>query len=486
MNISTRKSVTLAGMATLFALLFTQQGTGFNIFLFTLAWLVISPVLRPYNLVGYSARLAVFCLLWSSICWAVFDSLIARFVYGIAFVLVTGTVQGSSMRFLGYPFLLGISSWLLLPWSATHLTFGGVRRKALSRWIATTALPLLLMAIFLLIYWTGNPGLARWLGSWRQFGHWMIWSNWLVPYLLMGLTGLFVLLPLAIQHPWAPMIDRQEKQWRSTMHRQVSRSSGQFPIMALKQEYLCGLLSLAGLNGILLIVNVLDVYAVWLGQRLDSPQELSAFVHQGTAWLILSILLAGLVLLWIFRGNLNFFPANRWLTGLAYFWLAQNACLALSVGLRNAHYTHLYGLTYLRIGLFFFLLLVLLGLWSLARKVAFRQTVYGWLSSYTRWVLIAFAMLASFSWDTLLTRYNVQAIRQEHLDVAHLFDLASAKNLPILEANRDLLLAAGPFPEPELDQLLREKRLQLIHRWDRKGSLGFSLQDWWVRADLRD
>jgi hypothetical protein len=55
-------------------------------------------------------------------------------------------------------------------------------------------------------------------------------------------------------------------------------------------------------------------------------------VHEGTYLLILCILMAMGVLLWFFRGNLNFLPDNERLRWLAHLWLAQNAMLALSVG----------------------------------------------------------------------------------------------------------------------------------------------------------
>ena len=50
-----------------------------------------------------------------------------------------------------------------------------------------------------------------------------------------------------------------------------------------------------------------------------------------------------LVLLFFFRGNLNFYKKNKWLRYGAYAWIFQNMVLVVSVLLRAKYYFVYYG-----------------------------------------------------------------------------------------------------------------------------------------------
>src|SRR5690606_28371186 len=92
----------------------------------------------------------------------------------------------------------------------------------------------------------------------------------------------------------------------------------------LQTEYKIGLLVLAVLNLLLLAVNVIDIQWVWIGFEVPLHFNLRQFVHEGTYLLILSILISIGIVLYLFRGSLNFHPKNKWLKILGKAWIIQN------------------------------------------------------------------------------------------------------------------------------------------------------------------
>ena len=147
-----------------------------------------------------------------------------------------------------------------------------------------------------------------------------------------------------------------------------SRSGDNEHQRAIHSEAAIGILLLGSLNALLLLLNALDIHHVWFNFHFEG-QYLKSFVHQGTWLLIVSIVLGALIVLYYFRGDLNFHTGNRTIKVLSYLWLTQNAVLVVSVAIRNYWYIHHYALAYKRIGVAFFLLATLVGLLLIMVKV---------------------------------------------------------------------------------------------------------------------
>jgi hypothetical protein len=219
--------------------------------------------------------------------------------------------------------------------------------------------------------------------------------------------------------------------------------------MALKQEYLSAVYSFGALNALLLLINIFDLFGVWFSFQERTAAELSQYVHEGTWLLIFSIFLAMLVVVLFFRGNLNFFPNNRRLKQLAILWLAQNAFLALSVGVRNGHYIHYYGLAHGRIVVMVFLLLVLIGLYTLYRKIQGPLTTFYLLETNGRAVLFTLLLAAAFNWDGLITRYNLQ---RDDPDVYHVQVLLTNNLVPLLDFAQSSTMKANLIDKEKLER----------------------------------
>lgn len=193
-----------------------------------------------------------------------------------------------------------------------------------------------------------------------------------------------------------------------------------------------GIILLALLNILLLIVNILDVIYLWITKTLPEGMTLAESLHQGTGTLIVSIVLAIIIVLFYFRGYMNFDAENKYLKWLSYSWILQNVFVLISTGYRNLIYISEYSLTYKRLGVYVWLALTIIGLIITFYKLyknrnnLFLFKANGW-SFFL--VLVAFAC---FNWDQVITRFNIKY--SKGLDKNYLVELRSPSNLPELLA----------------------------------------------------
>lgn len=196
-----------------------------------------------------------------------------------------------------------------------------------------------------------------------------------------------------------------------------------------ENENLSGIILFGLLNLLLLSVNILDINFLWITQSVPEDMTYSEFVHQGVGLLIVSILIAIAIILYYFRGGLNFYEKNTVLKLLAYAWIIQNALLIITTAYKNGLYVNEFSLTYKRIGVFVYLLLSLAGLVTTFIKII--QIKSNWfLFRKNGWIFYSLLIAGCFiNWDRLIIGYNVE--HSKELDKDYLLSL-SASTLPDL------------------------------------------------------
>ncbi|WP_210520522.1 DUF4153 domain-containing protein [Hymenobacter terricola] len=206
----------------------------------------------------------------------------------------------------------------------------------------------------------------------------------------------------------------------------------------LRKEFIAAVAVFGLVNGLLLLVNAIDINWLWFGFVPALGFDLTQFVHEGTYVLIFSILLAMGIVLWFFRRNLNFYapglPVLRW---GATVWVLQNAVLATSVGLRNYYYILHCGLAYKRIGVYFFLLLTFFGLATVLLKIWQRRSAYSLIRLNSLAVYAVMLLLAAGNWEVWIAEYNLQP-RFASIDIGFLLNMPD-RVLPTLVARRAVL-----------------------------------------------
>jgi hypothetical protein len=193
-------------------------------------------------------------------------------------------------------------------------------------------------------------------------------------------------------------------------------------ILPISQEFKSGVIMLAMLNGLTLLVNGLDFRFLFWDGKLPSGIGYSEFVHQGIGALMLSIFFAIGLILFYFRSELNFAKGRNILAWLTYSWIAQNIFMLYTCFVKNGMYIHEYGLTYKRIGVLVWLMLVLFGLITTAIKVySLRSNIF--LIRINAWLCYGSLILATpVNWDRYMATYNVTSAH--YVDYAYLFSLS--------------------------------------------------------------
>ena len=387
------------------------------------------------------------------------NSALTKFGHIFSILILIGFLQKTELRFIWYALLLAFISFMEGPAKLFRQIFSGKitsgRSGEVLRWLKLTLIPLLLGFIFFVIYYTANARFAALCDRvWESFDF-TFELDWDIGRIIFFLTGLIFFSALIFTSDYTQWFNKLPVQLLRKRQKNVFRLSNS-PI-ALKNEYRTGLITIGLLNGLLFIVNMIDLRYIWIEYEDTTPQMLSQYVHEGTYLLILAILLAMLVLLYFFRNNLNFYPENDHLKQLAYLWIIQNCLLALSVGMRNYHYIHEYGLAYKRLGVIWFLILTFSGLLSLYQKIEGKKTLF-YLFHVNGWVFYASLILFSLiNWDIAITRYNLKGNTKNKIDTWFLLHEMSDKNLYLILENRDLLHTKGVY-RGDIDLALLQKQ----------------------------
>jgi hypothetical protein len=333
----------------------------------------------------------------------------------------------------------------------------GLKPLGIRKALRFLIIPLMIAGVFFLLYSVSNAvfqdvvndmGIAL-QNFFSKFFDWFSWNRF--GFLLLGLfiTGGLLLKGNSnrfSEKDYAQHNDLWRKKnnlnkWKeSAFYDLLKLFMGRFAngIMALRNENTVGILSLLMLNLLLLFINAIDVVYVWFGFTYTPNLNLKEYVHEGAGMLIFSIVLAMLVLLFFFRGNLNFYKKNQWLRYGAYGWIFQNAILVVSVLLRDYYYIQHMGLAYKRIGVLVFLSMVLMGLITVFLKIHQKKTAYYLLRVNGWFAIVLFVVASCVHWDETIARYNLSKKETIPVDVEFLLTL-SDKALPLLAANPDVL-----------------------------------------------
>lgn len=194
-----------------------------------------------------------------------------------------------------------------------------------------------------------------------------------------------------------------------------------FSIPQLKQENQLGIILIALLNILIVIFLVTDI--TFILTNLDIRASVfSTQVHSGINALIASIVIAIIILLYVFRGNLNFYKENKTVKNLAFAWIVLNAVLVLSIAVKNSQYIYYFGLTYKRIGVLVYLILTLTGLITTLIKIDKTKNIWYLFRLNTKAAFVVLVVAAMINWDYHITNYNFKYAKS--MDINYLIDLS--------------------------------------------------------------
>lgn len=482
MNTHKLKIILLFAGAILFNIIFWQEKLAVNAILFDVFILLSVFNLYPAAFTKPAMKWLILAHLISITTVIIHNTLLAKLTFAATLLLVVVFTQFLH-RSVWYAAASIAGNYLLFVFSfiedIRQVKRGDMKSLGIRKVLRFLIIPLMIAAVFFLIYSFSNTVFKDVVNSMgiallRFFTRFFNWFNWQRFWFLM--LGLFITggLILKMRNNYFSekefakdndLLRRKHnlKKWKEgVMYDVLTLFMGRFAngTMALRNENTVGIISLAMLNFLLLFINLLDIKYVWFGFSYTQNLNLTQYVHEGTGMLIFSIILAMVVLLFFFRGNLNFYKKNKWLRYGAYGWIAQNAILVISVLLRDYYYITHMGLAYKRIGVLVFLLMVLMGLITVFVKIHQRKTAY-YLWRVNGWFGIILLVAAScIHWDETIASYNLAHRKSIPVDVKFLLTL-SDKTLPLLEKNQDVLD--------------KEKNTVIYNRYDRHDRLYYGV-----------
>lgn len=499
-------SVLLGGL--LFTFLFWKERLALNLLIYSIYLLAIT-FINPD--VVKSAKLKIYGLahFLAAILVVVNNSDLSVATYYISLLLFIGFSHNQQIRTIFTAFLASILQMITVPFNAVQnlskISIGNFNLKPVFKLIKYIFIPVIAVIFFACLYSAANDVFAHYaesvlttIGQFFEDILHFFFKDLSIGRIIHFCFGLALTGGLLLAF-FDKSLEKAELKCKEQLVR-IRRKLGQKTIwyhivetfsgnlltrkMALKTEYIIGVISFVALNLLLLLLNVIDITTLWFGYKPSG--NFSGALHQGTNTLIFSIVMAMAVILYFFRGNLNFYRKSKPLRALAFTWMIQNFILIISVFIRDGYYIEFHGLTYKRIGVLVFAILCIIGLATVYLKVAKQKTIFYLFKVNGN---IWFALLLAFStvnWDVFIVKYNIKHVDAVAIDPYYLISL-SEKTLPFLDKNRskihpstnnDSEVAKVDRPEEALMRKLDERIGYFKERYEKSGWLSWNLQDW--------
>ncbi len=450
-------------LLVIFNFLFWGEKLGVNLFIFFILGMISMMMLNEDNIKNKNVIISLLALLYSLAMVIVNNSFYSKFSSIICFMMFTGYIHQPALKTAYNAVFTTVADFVIFPYNVySELKYSSTKFKpvrTIFKFSRLAFIPVIFFVIFYAIYAYSNPVFNSYSVSfWDTVGKYLydIFINYPLLRFFYLLFGLMIIMAF-IYNRRIRIFSEVDNAYHDTLQRSkvfkvhsrtkpVVKShlmytlfSYRFKFNTLKLETKMGIVLLCMMNALLLLLNVIDIQVTWLGFNAGEVENLAYYVHEGTYYLIFSILLSMAILLVIFRGSQNYYSRNLLLKGLAYAWLVQNAFMAVSVALRNVYYIDFYyALSYKRIGVMIFILLTLFGLGTMFVKIYARKTTSFLFKVNSTAVVAVLLLMSTFSWDKTIAEFNLSNPDRSKIDIDYLLKLDDDA-LPVLDTHKDLL-----------------------------------------------
>lgn len=438
----------------IFNLLFWHESIGNNAMLYSIFVLASALFLNKKRFMSLPVLINAGGIIVTSALVAYHASHLAIFVWIMSLVLFPAFIHNDDLKSYVFALPTALLAYFTLPDYLQRIETGKIKSqnaRKMWRYLKIGIIPLIILYIFYWIFKFANKVFDEITHEFfSEINDWIfqILLNFSLVQILFLFWGFTITAWFIYKGAYKYFVEK-EKSMSDVIVRERRKiinpnqiSARRTLSMKLKNEFRIGLLTIILVNSLLLIVNIIDITWIWFDFEYTSDINLSDFVHKGTYLLVFSILLSIGIMLYFFRRNLNFYPKKESLQIVSYIWIAQNVILLISVLIRNLHYINYYGLAYKRIGLFFFLVLVLIFLASLIIKIRDRKTTFYLFRFNSITLYIGFVLFAVPDWDIIIAKYNLSAETKTEIDVDFLLNLDN-KTLPYIDQNIEILDKQG-------------------------------------------
>lgn len=488
--------------AIIITFLFHRQALGLNLFVFEIilfSWFYFS---KQYRFRGKNMLTLGIGLLITALFTVLTHSLFSYIINFLTLFIYIGVLiypeVSSIINSVGLAFSNLFHSQARFIKELTSINVKGQKFGGFIRKYRIFIIPVIIILLFILIYRRSNPIFDKLfvrIGEFFQTYLSFIFEDFDSLIIFTFIIGIIISSFIFLRTS-NPQIIESDLSSSTELKRQKKNIQKNFRVTSLKNEYKAGVFLLLVLNVILLTLNVIDINWVWFNFEWEG-QYLKQFVHEGTYLLILSILISLALVLYFFRGNINFYSNNKLLKSLSYFWLAQNGILLISVAIRNFYYINYFSLAYKRIGVIIFLVLTIYGLYTVLIKVRRRKSAFYLFKSNSYAFYIVLVLSSSINWDSLIAKYNFKHADKSFLHLDYLSTLTD-KSLPYLdkslteltqidEIQKEKFPFEQKFMTPEsYHQTIKIRKIEFIKKWESKSLLSWNLPEFLAYEKLRN
>lgn len=458
----------------LFAWLFYNQGAGLNCAIFAIVVAVCLLVFNPSAIKTKGWLLSLAALLVSAVCMVLYGNTLCFLTLWFSLLLLSAySSHEDSSAVLNF-----VQAWcslvLAIPeffrgWYNSRLAKNNSdENKVATNWLIYIVVGVIFM-LFVAMYAAASRGFTELL---KNIDLKFISFGW-----IMTAVGGFFILGALIKHYRISALSYLDVRLARPLMPSLSAQTEEEDYRQ-KTENKTGTLLLVLLNLLLLTVNVSDIVFLANGTRNTTEINYSEMVHEGVGALILSIISAVGIILFFFRGRLNFDSRAKVVYTLALVWMAQNLLLAITAGYKNYEYIDMVdGLTYKRIGVYFYLLLSAIGLFFTAIKVMRKKP--NWYLVRVNFVafFMVMVMACPINWDALIVSYNMEKATNDGKDpdIRYLLTLRDNSMQPLMEwvlkANADtsVLKQYSVYDLLDISHSLRIEAGNFISKHEEKG-----------------
>tara|TARA_B110000211_G_C14042601_1_gene537448 strand:- start:105 stop:1613 length:1509 start_codon:yes stop_codon:yes gene_type:complete len=425
-----------------FNFFFWKEKFGLNIVLFTGVFGTILYLFHPDEQKKLPTKIAIAGIVLSSIAILWHNSLFSKFMlFGSIFLYIASLVE-KEIKTIYYLIPSGFLGIITSPFRKNSFYTGPKNAPTGNtlKWIKLSVIPFAILVLFTIIYSVANPVFANKLNELiDNLGDYFSDIFKYYPFTRFLFIGLGLLIGVGIYYfKSIGLFDEREKNHKIDLVRKKTTAARIFPMLALKAELNGAIITILMLNVLLLFLNMLDFNVFVIQDSTSITDNFASNLHRGTSMLIFSIFLSAAIVLYIFRGNINFYKKNKFLKTITYIWIVQNMILSLYVVVRVYHYILHHGLAYKRIGVVIFVIATIIGLITLIKKVKNTKTVSYLFRINGISIYAILVISALFNWDGIIASHNFEHAETKNID--YIFELSmSDKVLPILDQNRDRL-----------------------------------------------
>ena len=422
------KKIVIIIVSFLFSILFYDTSIGLNLSIFSLVTVVFLIICNTEKFKSKTILLHTFAYVLSAVFVFINHSSLAIIANCAAFFAFVGTVSNSS-------------SSIYVQWfNGIYTTVAGFFHRNFDvkedtqkvdwkkdidivHWAKLIGIPLGFIIIFILLYKNGNP-IFNDLVSKINFD--FVNMQWILFTVLGYYLFSNISKPITVEPVTTLDLETKNDLFKSD----------DFSEEKIKKEKQLGTTLLGLLNFLLVFYIVTDIMSM-SSIKTTIASELSNHVHSGINTLIASIIIAICIILYFFRGDLNFYAQNKTLKYITFSWIALNIVLIILIAFKNQIYITSFGLTYKRIGVHVYILLTLIGLITTFLKVLKVKNLTFLFRRNTQVTFVVLIICSMINWDTTITTYNLTTSKA--FDIDYLIKLSN-RNAILLNDLKDTVV----------------------------------------------